>query len=81
MRLANIQFRFLPDGDGLKCCLPDRTQALARIVPDKVYSGMWRIVRADGSLSDMLNKTRAKDVAWGMAETKVYLGEHRSHVA
>jgi hypothetical protein len=77
MRLTNIQFRFLPDGDGLKVCKPDRMQALARIVPDQVHAGMWRVVRANGQLSDMLNKARAKDVAWGMAETKVFLGEDR----
>jgi hypothetical protein len=29
----------------------------------------------DGSLSDMVNKTRAKDVAWGLAENAVYLGK------
>jgi hypothetical protein len=41
MKLTNIQFRFLPDGDGggLKVCKPERTQALARIVPDKVHPG------------------------------------------
>jgi hypothetical protein len=78
MRLAIQLFRFLPDGNGLKCCKPGRTTALARIVPDKVYAGMWRVVRPDGSLSDMLNKTRAKDVAWGIAETKVFLGEDRA---
>jgi hypothetical protein len=50
-------------------------KALARIVPDEVHAGMWRVVRPDGELSDMLNKTRAKDVAWGMAETAVYLQE------
>jgi hypothetical protein len=31
-------------------------------------------------LANMLNKARAKDVAWGLAESAVYLGEHR-HVA
>jgi hypothetical protein len=50
------------------------TKALAHIVPDKTYPGMWRAVRRDGSLSDMVNKTRAKDVAWGLAENAVYLG-------
>jgi hypothetical protein len=49
-------------------------KALAHIVPDKTYPGMWRVVRPDGSLSDMVNKTRAKDVAWGVAENAVYLG-------
>ena len=75
MRLANVQFHFLPDGDGLKCCLPDKPRALSRIVPDPVHPGMWRVVRRDGALSDMVNKTRAKDVAWGLAETAVYLCE------
>jgi hypothetical protein len=77
MKLATGQFHFLPDGDGLKVCKLKHTQALARIVPDKVYPNMWRVIRANGQLSDMLNKARAKDVAWGMAETKVFLGEDR----
>ena len=50
------------------------TKALAHIVPDKTYPGMWRIVRPDGSLSDKVNKTRAKDVARSLAENAVYLG-------
>jgi hypothetical protein len=78
MRLATPLFRFLPDGDGLKCCKPDRTTALARIVPDKKYSNMWRVVYPDGRLSDMVNLTRAKDVARGIAETKVFLGEDQT---
>jgi len=51
------------------------TKALARIAADKTYPGMWRVLRQDGSLSDMVNKTRAKDVAWGLAENAVYLGK------
>jgi hypothetical protein len=51
------------------------TKALTRIVPDKTYPGMWRVLRPDGSLSDMVNKTRAKDVAWGLAENTVYLSK------
>jgi hypothetical protein len=35
------------------------TKALAHIVPDKTYPRMWRVVRSDGSLSDMVNRTRA----------------------
>jgi hypothetical protein len=75
MRLANIQFEFLSDGSGLKCCLPGKARALARIVPDKVYPKLWRVERPNGSLSGMVNKTRAKDAAWGLAETVVYLGQ------
>jgi len=74
MRLGIAVFRFLPDGEWLKGCTMTNTKALAHIVPDKTYRGMWRAVRPDGSLSDMVNKTRAKDVAWGLAENAVYLG-------
>jgi len=35
----------------------------SRIVPDAVYPGMYRVRRPDGSLSDMVNLTRAKDAA------------------
>ena len=34
-----------------------------------------QVVRPDGLLSDMVNKTRAKDVARGLAENTVYLGK------
>jgi hypothetical protein len=71
-RLGIAVFRFLPGG--LKGCTMTNTKALAHIVPDKTYPGMWRVVRPDGLLSDMVNKTRAKDVARGLAENAVYLG-------
>jgi hypothetical protein len=74
MRLGIAVFWFLPDGEGLKDCTMTNIKALAHIVPDKTYPGMWRVVRPDSSLSDMVNKTRAKDVAWGVAENAVYLG-------
>ena len=32
-----------------------------RIVPDAIYPGMYRIRLSDGSLTDMVNLTRAKD--------------------
>ena len=32
-----------------------------RIVPDAQWPGMWRLKRADETLSDMVNLTRAKD--------------------
>jgi hypothetical protein len=78
MRLANIQFEFLPDGKGLKCCGHGSSRALARLVPDQTYPNMWRVVRANGSLSDMVNKARAKDVAWGTAESRVFMGDRRN---
>ncbi len=39
------------------------TKPVASIVPDATYPTMWRIQWPDGSLSDMLNKSRAKDHA------------------
>ena len=33
----------------------------AGIVPDAKWPGMYRLVRQDGTLSDMVNLTRAKD--------------------
>ena len=73
MRLAIAQFRFLSDANGLKVCLPGKATALARLVPDEIHAGMWRVVRRDGSLSDMISKARAKDIAFGLAETAIYL--------
>jgi hypothetical protein len=35
-------------------------------------------VLADGSLSDMVNKARAKDAAWGIAERRVFVGDGRN---
>jgi hypothetical protein len=73
MRLAIAQFDYLADGVGLKVCAPGKTKALARIVPDTTYPAMWRVVCADGTLTDKLNKTRAMDLALGRAETATYL--------
>jgi len=32
---------------------------------------MWRVVGPSGTLSDMVNKTRAQDVAWRLAQSMV----------
>jgi hypothetical protein len=34
---------------------------------------MWRVVRPDGGLTEMVNKTRAMDLAFGRAEIATYL--------
>jgi hypothetical protein len=44
-----------------------RGRKLAEIVQDAKYPMMWRVRKPDGSLSDMLNRTRAKDAAQVMA--------------
>jgi hypothetical protein len=43
---------------------------ISRIVPDAKYPDiMWRVVRPDGTLTEMVNRTRAKDaaVSYGLA--------------
>ena len=49
-------------------------RAHGRLVPDKIYPGMWRVVGPSGTLSDIVNETRAKDVAWCLAESMVSTG-------
>jgi hypothetical protein len=47
-------------GDQLYC----GNRRLLRIVPDQKYPGvMWRVEMPDGALTDMVNRTRAKDAA------------------
>jgi hypothetical protein len=43
------------------------TKALAEVIPDNEYLGMWRIRWPDGQLSDMVNLSRAKDAACVLA--------------
>ena len=38
-------------------------RVVAKVVPDAVYAGMWRIDLGDGALSDMVNLTRAVEAA------------------
>lgn len=40
---------------------------LIRVVVDQKYPSMWRIELPDGRLTEMVNRTRAKDAAMGMA--------------
>jgi hypothetical protein len=39
-----------------------------RVVRDKAYPAMWRVELPDGTLTDMVNLTRAKDAALDIAE-------------
>ena len=38
----------------------------AEIVPDREWTGMWRVEYPKGVMSDMVNRTRAKDGAFRM---------------
>jgi hypothetical protein len=42
-------------------------KTLLRIERDGVYPEMWRVRLPDGSLTDMVNRTRAKDAAVSIA--------------
>jgi hypothetical protein len=54
----------------LRGCTPDKSAApyVVGIVPDEKWPGMYRLKRADGSLSDMVNLTRAKDALLALHE-------------
>jgi hypothetical protein len=38
------------------------------VVPDPEWTAMYRVRRPDGSLTDMVNLTRARDAARGFAD-------------
>jgi hypothetical protein len=50
-------------GDRLALKGGRRGSPAVEIVPDDSYPGMWRVRKQDGSLSDMVNRTRARDAA------------------
>ena len=50
---------------------PTASWGFPRLVPDKSYPTMWRIEDFGGRLSEMVNKTRAKDVALELAKSSV----------
>ncbi len=41
---------------------------MLRIVQDGQYPQMWRVRLPDGMLTDMVNRTRAKDAALGFGD-------------
>jgi hypothetical protein len=62
----DLTWRRETDGTLVLCRTGSRT-ILARIVPDRVYPGMWRVKMPTGKLSDMTNLVRAKDAAMSIA--------------
>jgi hypothetical protein len=42
---------------------------VAKIVPDQQWPGMWRVQLPNGYLSDIVNRSRAKDAALTLAYT------------
>jgi hypothetical protein len=53
------------------------TSPILHIVPDADWPGMWRVRMPDGTLSDMVNKSRAKYAAIKAAE-EVLLEKRRA---
>ena len=45
------------------------------VIADERWPGMWRVRRPDGSLSDMVNRSRAKDAALTMLDRDLRAGE------
>jgi hypothetical protein len=52
---------------------------LAAVEPDSEWPGMWRVRLPDGDLSDMANRTRAKDAAQSFALATLNSAEGRQH--
>jgi hypothetical protein len=50
-------------GDRLALKGGRRGSPAVEIVPDDSCPGVWRVRKQDGSLSDMVNRTRARDAA------------------
>ncbi len=66
-RYATAELKWRKAEDGYALHLGRSKQALVSVVPDAVYPGMWRMRRADGSLTDMSNISWAKDAALSIA--------------
>ncbi len=54
------------DGRQLRL-LFNRSRVLASIEPDQTWPGMWRVRLPAGNLTDMVNRSRAKDAAASLA--------------
>jgi hypothetical protein len=52
-------------GDSLY--LRGKGKPIVTILPDGKYPNMWRVRLPDGRLTDMVNRTRAKDAALSIA--------------
>ena len=61
--------------DGARLELLAGRRVVAKVVSDLTYLGMWRIDLGDGVLSDMVNLSRAKDVAVRLADASQVAGK------
>jgi hypothetical protein len=70
LRVEQMDFRRDRTTGGWICC---KGKYCVRIVPDQIHHGMWRVVRPDGTPSEMVNLTRAKDAAFGSVESMLFV--------
>ena len=72
MRLRVEQMDFWRDRTtgGWICC---KGKYRVWIVPDAIHHGMWRVRRPNGTLSEMANLARAKDAAFGLVESMLFV--------
>jgi len=54
-----------------------RDRLVAKIVPDQQWPGMWRVLLPNGCLSDIVNRSRAKDATLTLAYTAALDGASR----
>jgi hypothetical protein len=54
-------------GDRLMVRGSGRHSPSVEVVPDRDWPGMWRIRRPDGTVTDMVNRSRARDAATSIA--------------
>ena len=54
---------------------------LISVVRNEKYSNMWRVLFPDGRVSDIANRTRAKDAALGHTRRMVDAVQNRSEAA
>lgn len=65
MHIFNLQNDLEWHGNELRM-VKDKA-VIMTIVPDPDWPKMWRVRKSDGTLTDMVNRTRAKDAAGFMA--------------
>jgi hypothetical protein len=75
--LAGLSYCLTWHGDRL--LLRAGRRLLSAVEPDSEWPGMWRVRLPDGDLSDMANRTRAKDAAQLLALATLNSAEGRQH--
>jgi hypothetical protein len=70
LRVEQMDFRRDRRTGGWICC---KGKYRVWIVPDQIHHGMWRVVHPNGTHSEMVNLARAKDAAFGLVESMLFV--------